>query len=276
MAKEKTINLDEFVKLIVDLLKSDRDNNIAVGGMTGEGKSCFVTQLVKKYCHITKFKFSFQMMTWSRKELKTWIEGDKKGQGQKPEYSPIIPDELFAMFYKRNWYDDAQKELISILNMCRDRHLLLIGNVPLFWDLDSGFSSRMRFYIYIPRRGVAWIFEQENNPFSKDPWNIAENRKIFRKYGAPYKMPNFYMECYYSDWSEDEKKRYYNIRNTKRVKAQEDIKKNKVEPYGNIKTQRDILLRMIISMDKTLTNKGLGQAIGLSEEGVRLARHGLR
>jgi 23S rRNA pseudoU1915 N3-methylase RlmH len=37
----RIIKVDEFADLVHDLLKSDRDVNMAVGGMTGEGKSTF-------------------------------------------------------------------------------------------------------------------------------------------------------------------------------------------------------------------------------------------
>ncbi len=78
--------------------------------------------------------------------------------------------------------------------MCRDRHLLIGGNIPNFWDLDTAFNSRIRFYVYIPNRGVAWVFEQENNPFSNDVWNRSKNEKGFRKYKNPYLLPNFYVK----------------------------------------------------------------------------------
>ena len=180
------------------------------------------------------------------------------------------------LFYKRNWYDEGQIDSIGTLNMCRDRHLLIGGNIPNFWDLDGAFTSRIRFYAYIPRRGVAWIFEQENNPFSLDVWNRAKGERTFRKFKTPYLLPNFLTEIHYSDWNPKEKKRYYEIRNKKRITAIDGSKKEKVERYKDIKSQRDKLIRTIFNMDKSLKNKDIGALVGLSTSAIRMIREGMR
>lgn len=240
-----------------DLLKSDRDVNIAVAGFTGEGKSTFSTHFLNDYYAIQGKKWSFDLMTWSRKELLEWVTGKPKGkkgadgliEGQLPEYSGLLPDELFMMFYKRNWYEDGQIGAIGTFNMCRDRHLLVVGNVPNFWDLDGAFQSRIRFYVFIPRRGVAWFFEQENNPFSVDPWNVTQNRNMFRKLKNPYLCPNFIAEVHFPDWKPSEKQAYYKIRNTKRVSAVTDALDEKRQKHGQVKQQRDRLIRMMFNLN---------------------------
>lgn len=200
--------MDDFAQTIYDILLSDRDVNIGCGGFTGEGKTTFSSHLQKKYAKKANNKWTFKNMTWSRKELITWIDGERKSEknkdtglrkGQLPEYTAVLPDELFAMFYRRNWHDEGQIDAIATFNMCRDRHLFLCGNIPNFWELDTGFTSRIRFYVYIPKRGIAWVFEQENNPFCVDNWNARENKKTFRKYGNPYKCPNFLFEIHFDD-----------------------------------------------------------------------------
>lgn len=241
-------SLEEFAKLIHTLLKADRDVNIGVGGFTGEGKSTFLIGLEEEYSKIAKIDWNFEEnCTWSRKEFVGWVNGDKKGKiKRKKEYTAILLDELFTMFYRRNWHNDKQKEAIALLNMCRDRHLLVGGNVPLFWDLDGGFISRVRYYVYIPYRGTAWVFQQENNPFSSDPWNVLENKKNFRKNkGKPYRLPNFVSEISYPDLTPKQKSDYLKIRNTKRVQAQEDVKKEQIERYTAIKQDRDNLIRAL-------------------------------
>lgn len=249
----KTLSLKDFGEIIYKILKSDRDVNLAVGGMTGEGKSCFLTKLQKAYSKVSNTSWTFENMTWQKKELMTWIDGDGPDKkGQKPEYTALMSDELFTMFYKRNWYDSDQISMIATFNMCRDRHLFVGGNVPDFWDLDSSFLKRIRFYAFIPRRGIAWVFEQENNPFSPDPWNTNQNKKLFRKNGSPYKLPNFLCEIHYTDWSDSEKKQYYEIRNKKRLLAVQDVKKNNVEKYKDIKLVRDTIIRLYFNERKEL------------------------
>lgn len=288
------VSMKDFAKTSHQILLSDRDVNLGVAGFTGEGKSCFISQFLKEYSKIAGVDFNFHNnMTWNRKELMTWIDGDKKSKivdglrdGQKPEFTPIQVDELFTLFFKRNWYEDGQIEAISTLNMCRDRHLLIAGGIPNFWDLDGAFCNRIRFYVYIPSRGKAWIFEQENNPFSTDPWNKTHNKQNFRRYKVPYKLPNFICEIHYDDWTPEEKKDYYAVRNTKRLQAGVKEKKEKIEKYRDIKEARDKLLRILINSNHDLYNnhqafcklnniskltlKALSEHIGLSIEAVRL------
>lgn len=278
--------IESFAKTIHKLLLSDRDGMIGVAGMTGEGKSTFLTKLQKAHAKISGQDWGFDRMTWSRKELLKWIDGDKDGKGQLPEYSAILVDELFSMFYRRNWYDEAQIDAIATFNMCRDRHLFIGGNVPDLWELDGGFLNRLRFYVFIPIRGVAWVFQPENNPFTNDKWNMLQNKKEFRKKRNPYSIPNFVCEIHFDDWDAEEKKEYYRIRNIKRVKAISDNKNNKKERYTQIKAQRDTLIKMMLCINNTcpeckhefntkFTNKDISEAVGITQAAVSLIRNGM-
>lgn len=268
--------LEDFGKIIKDTLISDRDVVIAFAGMTGEGKSCGMTQTGKEYCKAAGLDFSYDCMTWSREELLGWIDGDKEGKGQKPEYSLAIADELISMFYKRNWYEDEQKAAVELFNKCRDRHMLIMGGIPNFWDLDGGMLSRIRFYIYIPRRGVAWVFEQENNPFAADKWNCQENKKTFRKKKNPYSCPNFVCEFRFDDWAPDEKKEYYAIRNQKRRDTElQNKKKEPVERYAKIKKQRDEAIRMVYETGN-YTQEDISKRVELGQQLISKISNGLR
>ena len=276
MAKHVS-TMKEFAKVIHNVLRSDRDVTVGIGGFTGEGKSTFSTKLAKAYAEVSQTYWGFDRMTWCRKELLTWIDGEKgTKKDQLPEYSCILSDELFKMFYRRTWFDEDQIDAIATFNMCRDRHLLNIGNIPNFWELDGGFQSRVRLYGYIPRRGVCWIFEQENNPFGNDPWNVRENRKTFRKKKNPYSCPNFVCVIYFEDWETKEKKDYYKIRNDKRLKAIDQNKPEKKERYRDIKEQRDRLINMLCNADKKITNKDIAEALGITPTAISLIRNGLR
>jgi len=275
---EKTMT--EFAEMVYSLLKSDRDVVVATGGFTGEGKSTFTTKLQKEYQRISKTKWDFSHMTWSRKELLTWIDGEKDSKrgknglkkGQMPEFSAILPDELFLMFYSRNWHDTDQIDAIATFNMCRDRHLFVAGNIPNFWELDAGFRSRIRFFVFIAKRGIAWVFEQELNPFGKDAWNVRENMKLFRRFRNPEKLPNYLCTIFFDDWDEEEKKQYYKIRNEKRVLAIDENKKEKVAKYTKIKAQRDEAIRKVFEMNPKLTNVEAAKMFDLSESGIRQIR----
>ncbi len=273
MSSNKVVSMDAFASIIHKILRSDRDVLVAVSGFTGEGKSTFLTLLQKKYAKVSGTHWDFNRMTWSRNEMFKWIDGEGESKkGQLPEYSSFMADELFHMFYRRNWYEEGQKDSITIFNMCRDRHLFVGGNVPDFWDLDPGFRKRVRFYVYIPKRGIAWVFEQENNPFTDDAWNVSENKKFFRRYRNPYKSKNFLFEIHFPDWDPEEKEIYYNVRNEKRRKVLDE--KPKKEKYKDIKEQRDKSIRFVYSKFKLEglkkpSYKEIGLAIGLSKESIR-------
>lgn len=241
----------EFARSIHQTVLTDRGVNITVTGATGEGKSTFSTQLLKAYGRVAHVPWSFKQMTWSRKELLLWIDGEKDSKkdasglrkGQLPERSGILIDELFSMFYKRNWHDVGQIDGIATLNMCRDRHLVLVGNNPKFFDLDKGLLAQMNYHCYIPKRGIAHVFMQEENAHNPDNWNSQENMKLYRKYHNYNKCIGYVGFILFGDWNDEEKKQYLIIRNEKRLHAIDDNKGVRIERYSKIKQQRDALIR---------------------------------
>lgn len=292
------LTVNQFADLIHRIIKSDRYVLLGCAGEMGEGKTTFTSQLQKAYGQISGTGWDFDRMTWSRKELMMWIDGEGDDKtNQLPEYSAILPDEIFHMFYKRTWFDNSQIDAVSTLNMCRDRHLFIAGNIPDIWDLDSGFLNRLTFYVFIPERGVAWVFQKEANPFTRDKWNVAENKKVFRKKKKPYGLPNFVFEVRYDDFPDSEKRRYLAIRNRKRVEAISEPRK-KVDKYRDIKDQRDAAIQAWHADRETLaktlhtfprpiqsklkaykkapTNDEIADVLGLSREVVRMIKFGER
>ena len=278
--------IENFSRAMLELQQSDRDVNLLCGGFTGEGKTTLIYKICKAHAKISGIPWSFENnMTYDREELLKWIDGDKKSKknadglrkNQLPMYSALMIDELFSIFYKRNWYEDDQKHSIAIFNMCRDRRLLVTGAIPSFWDLDGGLINRARYYAYVYERGRAWVFEQENNPFTTDVWNKSINKKRFReKKGQPYSLPNFVCELRFDDFTHKERETYYRIRNKKRLLASDQIKSEKKENYAKIKKQRDTMIKLVFELDPKLTNKGVGEYLGLGKEVIRLIRLGMR
>ena len=267
------LKLNEFAVIIHKLLRSDRDVNVGVSGFTGEGKSCFAFKLMTEYSRVSGIDGINRNITWSRDELIQWVEGKgEKKQGQLKEYSGINCDELFGMFYRRNWYEDDQKGLIALLNMCRDRHLFIIGNIPSMMDLDPAFNKRLRFWVYIPKRGIAWVFQQENNPFLQDVWNMRDNRKTFRKFQNPYRSSNYVGSIEYDDFTESEKEFYYSMRNSKRSMAIEDVKKKQQFSSKKIREQRNKLVGYIFENMEKAKLKDIAGLLGLSSTALMKIR----
>ncbi len=284
------IEIEDFAKEIHELLKSNRDVNIGVAGMTGEGKSTLTIQLLKAYSKINPKYWDFNKITWSRKELMEWIDGKGKDKkGRLPRYSGILIDELFHMFYSRTWFDVGQIDAISTLNMCRDRRLFIMGNVPVFWQLDKSLLTRFRFYIYVPTgRTKALVFQQTEGAFVVDPWNIRDNSKLI---GKELTSKNYIGYIEFDGLSKEEEDMYLNIRNEKRVKAIAEMKGER-EKYKDIKAQRDCFIRaykgdrkdiskaikkikgdpfkQLIKWSRELSNKDLGDVGAMSFEAIRL------
>lgn len=215
-----TLTISDFAKICYKMLLSDRDVNVVVAGMTGEGKSTFMIKLAQEYAKISNTIFKYDgNITWLRSELIDYIDSDDKSV-RKPEYTAIVVDELISLFFKRNWNKGGQKGAIELFNKCRDRHLLIIGGVPVFWDLDTAFRNRVRFYVYVEQRGNAIVYlRDEVGGWSRDPWNEKANFKIFTSDRNPYiKCKNFVgLISGYGDFTPEEKKEYYKLRNTKRL-----------------------------------------------------------
>jgi hypothetical protein len=213
----QVVDLKDFAGVISEISNTDRWALIVCSGDMGEGKSCITSQLLKETSKYNKTEFTYSdSLTYSRKELKNWIDGDKEGNHQKPERSCILADELISMFFKRNWYEGGQIDGIELLNKCRDRHLIVAGNIPDFMELDSSLLKICTFWIHVHERGRAWVFQKDRNPFVADKWHISENAKIYVKEGNPYRCKGFICEIHFNDWTPKEKEEYYLVRNDKR------------------------------------------------------------
>lgn len=265
--------IQSFAKVISKVQKTDRWILIGVDGEMGEGKSCFADQLSQQVAKNNNRPFTYESnMTYSRKELKTWIDGGSKGKGRIKPLSVILADELISMFFKRNWYDSDQIDGIELLNKCRDRHLCITGNIPNFWDLDSAFIGIVTFYIHIHERGRAWVFQKDRNPFAIDKWHRKDNLKIYKKKKNPYSCHGYVCEIQFSDWTTKQRELYYTVRNDKRKHT--EGQRAKQEKYKDIKQQRDELIRLSFTINPKMTNKDLHNVIpSLGVEAIRLIKH---
>jgi len=253
MVKKNVHTVKQFAETIKKILMSDRGVNIACSGETGEGKSTFLIQLQKIYSEIAGQDWTFDHLTWERDELMRWIDGEGENkEGRVPEYTAILADEMINMFFNQEWHDPEQQDLIKTLNQCRDRHLFFGGNNPSFFDLNPKVRDRFNFFVFIPERGIAWVFVPEKNPFTKDKWNTLDNIKIFRRYKTPYYSHNFAFEVHFSDLDDDEKERYLAIRNKKRVESLDKTKEKREFDRAN---KKDFMLGKAVVKLMEVTGK---------------------
>ena len=222
----------DLAELIKEYIQSDRWVFIVYDGVQGGGKSVSALKLIGEYDY-KGFDYD-NNITYSRSELMTLIDGKGSAKkGRLPEYSVILGDELISIFNKRNWYDKDQQEVVELFNKIRDRHLLIIGCVPNFWDLDSSVRDLATLRIFVHKRGdgvkptEAFVFLPDDNPFSPDKWHRKFNEKVWAKKGSPFGCKGFVAPLFSTNLRDEEFEKYMHVRNTKRNSQLEEDRKKK-------------------------------------------------
>lgn len=214
--------IDKFVKLLLDVLDTNRDAVIVITGDTGEGKSVFNWHLLRKLGVLTGVPFNpVRNLIYDREEFNTIID-------DVPTKSGISADEAVGLFYARDYHDEEQIALLKKLDRIRYRKLVLTLLIPSLFHIDAHIrNARVRYWVHISiRKGTGkdgyahcYIFEKERNPFNPDPWNMGFNRKLFQK-GKIDKSPNYVGEIIFYDMPAAEYKIYEKIKDLKRKMAE--------------------------------------------------------
>lgn len=168
-AGDAFVTLKQIVRACRERLKNRFDVAIAITGDEGVGKSHLAIQL----CMGLDAKFEMMRNVLFDPDLPTL----NKLVNELPLYSGIVVDETIRIGYKRNWASQGNRDLNILYAVCRKQYKASFFCIPRFTQLDSDLQKRMLLWIHIPVRGYAVIFKKENNPFSPDVWNIADNYK---------------------------------------------------------------------------------------------------
>lgn len=94
----------------------------------------------------------------------------------------IFSDEMINVAYKRDFYQEDQKELLKAFDMYRDSRNVFIGCIPKFIDLDVKIQKVCKLRLSVIRRGVALVQMQLPSIYSNDPWDVRNNQKIESKW----------------------------------------------------------------------------------------------
>lgn len=204
------LSVQQICNKLHDLIKNDFYGLVVISGDTGTGKSTLGVAIAETVSKLTGVVYTIHKnMTYRREEVFKMIS-------EFPEYSVIHIDELISLLYKRNWQDDGQIDMIELFNKCRDRHLIIIGMIPNFWDLDKGVYNHVNLWIHVYKRGRAWAFIKSKDPFETDVWLKKKNHKLFQQFGTVFKSPNYLGNLTWPDWTPEKKAEYYAVRNEKR------------------------------------------------------------
>lgn len=257
--------VEKFAQLLIDLSDTDDWSITAIDGVPGSGKSCLGSRIAEAICKIRGTRFRYEdYLTYTRKEMLEWIN---PGKNQKPQGSPVIADELISMFFKRNWYEEEQKGAIELLNKCRDRHLALIGCVPTLWDIDGTFLGLVSFWIHVQERGIGYVFKRDDNPFRKDKWRRDEGEKLWDRKKPVDTYNNFICAISWDDWTDDERERYYSVRNTKKLSSESNLQKKDYTP--RVVRQRNKLICHLVE-NKMLKQSEIAEIIGVQPSTISM------
>lgn len=94
----------------------------------------------------------------------------------------IFSDEMINVAYKRDFYQEEQKDLLKGFDMYRDSRNVFIGCIPKFVDLDSKIQKVCKLRLSVLRRGLALVQMQNPTIYSQDPWDVRNNQKIESKW----------------------------------------------------------------------------------------------
>lgn len=209
-------DVKDIAKIIDRTLDSDRDTIIVISGLRGEGKSTASIQI-----GMQRGNFDFERnIIYNRKEAITKIKSVEKK-------STLVIDEAINVLYRRDFAKGEQKELIKLMNMCRDRNLCLIFNIPTVWNLDRDIIQTMvRLWIHIDERGTGFCFTPDASPFATDKWHRLINERIFKDWEKEKsflsKSVNFDGTLRFKDLNDENKKKYLKIKEEKRLNAEKE------------------------------------------------------
>lgn len=204
--------------MVTDIQDSDRDAVIMISGKTGVGKSVLMWLLCRSLAKRRGYKFNpVETLVYDREDFKFLLDSV-------PDGSCLAADEAVGIFYNRDYHDDEQIALLKDLDRMRDRHLVMLLLIPNVFHIDKHIrDARARYWIHVDKRfgkgkgGYAHctIMEPEENPFNSDPWNLSENRKLFRR-KMIHKSRNYVGELLFYDIPQEEYDIYREIKRLKR------------------------------------------------------------
>ena len=146
-----------------------------------------------------------------------------------PKKSVIVADEAVMMFFKRDFMQREQKDLLKILDICRYRNLIIIFCLPQFFSLDKHILGRIRMRAHIHSRGVGLLFKRSINPFIRDPWFQKENEKNCYDWDwqpDPQRAKGFIGIIEFGDMTKGEKKMYEPLKASKKLLREKEEQEN--------------------------------------------------
>ncbi len=211
--------------------EADADAQVAFTGLRGTGKSTFTlgaTMRLEKYLG----------GDWSLEQNVLWTYREiLRGLTDESPAHAISIDEAVLVALNRNFGKSWQKKLVQLLNTAREYHKVSFWNIPLFRRMDPGVREQFQYWVWIPRRGEALVFQRSVNPAAKDPWNLDYMEWYIRQrtkndwnvdevVEAAMEVPNFSMHFKFPKIDESLRKQYKEIAKKMKKKLDADDGEN--------------------------------------------------
>jgi hypothetical protein len=212
-------DLAYLVGLIRKSQQKELDATLCLSGFVGEGKSTLSIQIAKAYYKLDtqeKFKdFCDKWLIYDRQSLKEAVEKNKE--------KCIVADEAINMLFKRDFMRGEQKNLLKLMDVCRDHRHLFMFNIPSFWALDSHtIQTRVKLWIHVEKQKYAHFFRPIRNMFAKDVWLRDYNEKLFMKHRKFTRSPNYITSITFESLTPEEYKIYHSIKDSKKIALDDD------------------------------------------------------
>lgn len=238
-------SITDLAKIISKRIDNKFDANIGVSGARGNGKSTFITKLFYRF---PKFK-PWKHQVYTREDVMKLLEEQKRGL--------VFDDEAINSGYKRDFFNQAQKKLVKMVNMYRDNFNIYASAIPKFYALDKDLRDLIKIHIHIIGRGVGVLHMAKGNSiYSDDVWDVSYNKKVEEKWNKKVmKNPDF-------------KPKYELLTTFKGYIQFNDVTAKQRALYELIKkTKRKIVYEKEISDDKSKEENFYDKVLSLSKEG---------
>jgi len=176
MLKDDIITIKSMGKEIRQRLKADFDAVLAVSGADpGIGKTHLGIQLGMQIDKNFDLDKNIAYLPDDQEIIEKFNKID--------QYSVLQIDEAGNVLYKLQWMSRMQQSINQMYMTERKQNKCTILCIPRFTDLNEHFRNyRVKFWIWIPTRGVGILYRRDDDKDARDPWHFDDNRRFKRKF----------------------------------------------------------------------------------------------
>lgn len=263
-------SIGQLAKAFRDRIRKDWDAVIAISGEERVGKSAFAIQL--------------GMLIDSNFDLVkniSYIPDEKEIREQfysLGQYQVLQIDEAIRALYKLRFFDKIQQTITEMYATEGFHNKVTILCIPRFSDLTGAFRKyRVKIHIHVIARGLAIVYQRDDDKDIADPWHTKENLKLKEKLlkcpinerklvdimEIETKTINYLGHCSFPDLDPKIKERYNQLKEDSRKKL--DVKSKKKTYAATEKYRQAVtnLLRNSKTIDPKFSDRKYGAITGL-------------